>query len=506
MVIETEQIYRSYYTKSDPIVRYMVEKLSIRNGLRVFEPCAGDGVFIDALNNKVTNLSIDIFELNPDAVKLLKQKYETDENIKISLRDTIVDTDLRLFANAGGIYDRIIANPPYGGWLDYDKRRYLKKIYPGLYVKETYALFLYRCTQLLRDKGILVFIIPDTFLNLHMHTNLRAYLLNQTKIREICLFPSSFFPGVNFGYSNLCIIALQKCSKIEECLNNKFKVITGLKQVEELSNLNENTKEHHIVFNFTQADIYNNIDHALFISSNPKITYLINNCKKRIGDIADCVTGFYSGNDKKYLHPISKDIRNAKRYESVDKKRISNDYIAYSNILDGIKGNKCFIPIVKGGGVKYFKPDTWYMDWSTEAIEDYKTNKKARFQNPNYYFKYGIGVPMVSSTSITAALIEEKLFDQSIVGIFPHDKKWLYYLLAFFNSPVCNKLIRTINPSTNNPANYLKKIPFIPPTEKRLSEINKLVHNIVSALKKEREYSKSDETELNHLIQKIYSL
>lgn len=225
--------------------------LSIEAGMRVFEPCAGDGVFIDTLKSKMPSLSIDIYELNPQAVSLLREKYGSSNNIKITQGDTLTSRELIIYSNAGGIYDRIIANPPYGGWQDYEKRKILKKLYPRLYVKETYALFLFRCIQLLRDKGILVFIIPDTFFNLHMHTRLREYLLTNTKIKEVALFPSSFFPRVNFGYSNLSIITLQKSINKNECLNNKVRVITGFKSVEELGIF----KNHHKIYNFIQKDI-----------------------------------------------------------------------------------------------------------------------------------------------------------------------------------------------------------------------------------------------------------
>ena len=144
------------------------------------------------------------------------------------------------------------------------------------------------------------------------------------------------------------------------------------------------------------------------------------------------------------------------------------------------------------------------MDWSIGSVKDYKTNKKARFQNAKYYFKYGIGVPMVSSSQITAALIESKLFDQSIVGIFAKNQKWAYYLLAFFNSSTCNKLIRTINPSANNPANYIKKIPFVSPSNTDLKKINKIVQEIICTLKQGKEYTKNYESTLNDLIRRIY--
>ena len=97
------------------------------------------------------------------------------------------------------------------------------------------------------------------------------------------------------------------------------------------------------------------------------------------------------------------------------------------NILDGFESDKHFLPIVKGGNTKFLKPEGWFMNWSKEAVLHYKKDKKARFQNPQYYFKFGIGVPMISSSSITASLIENKLFDQSIVGIFPKEESLTYY-------------------------------------------------------------------------------
>ena len=111
---------------------------------------------------------------------------------------------------------------------------------------------------------------------------------------------------------------------------------------------------------------------------------------------------------------------------------------------------------------------------------------------------------MISSSSITASLIENKLFDQSIVGVFPKDENLTYYLLAFFNSPTCNKLIRTINPSANNPANYIKKIPFIRPDEGILEEVTNHVIEIVSSIKKHGSLNENTETHLNTIFKNLY--
>ncbi len=346
--------------------------------------------------------------------------------------------------------------------------------------------------------GVLVFIIPDTYLSLHRHKELRKYILTRTKIKEIALFPSSFFPNVNFGYANLSIITLQKTSDTKNNLNNQFDINLDYKNVNQL-NSKDATK-----ISFKQKDIYENADHAFIISKDNHITNLIKNTQSTVGDIANCVTGFYSGNDKEFLKVISKDIRNGKRYEVAEKETICSNIANKENVLDGLNNGQNFVPIVKGGNVRYLKQDNWFMNWSEKAVKHYKTDKKARFQNTKYYFKYGIGVPMISSSSITASLIENKLFDQSIVGVFPKDESLTFYLLAFFNSNICNKLIRTINPSANNPANYIKKIPFILPQKQELEQITNIVTQIITNLQEDSLYEKELDNKLNELIDQIY--
>jgi adenine-specific DNA-methyltransferase len=126
--MEIQEVYRSYYTKSHSIVNYMVKRLDVQPGMRMLEPCAGDGVFIDAIKNIFSDISIDAYELNPEAVPLLKEKYRLFKNIRIKSSDTLVDDELSFYADMGGFYNRIIANPPYGGWQDYGKRKDLKKL------------------------------------------------------------------------------------------------------------------------------------------------------------------------------------------------------------------------------------------------------------------------------------------------------------------------------------------------------------------------------------------
>ncbi len=498
-MISEQRIFQAYYTKSEPIVSYMVDLLDLNGTETIFEPCAGDGVFIDPILNKYQDIKIDAFELNENACNTLKSKYQDLENISIKQTDTLTDLDLEFLCSMGGKYDAVIANPPYGAWRNTIDRSTLKKRFNGFYAKESYSLFLYRSIESLNEGGKLVFIIPDTYLNLNMHKDIRKFILSTTKIKEIALFPSSYFPGVNFGYANLSIISLEKSNDYKSNIENTFKIIKDYKSVEELGNEH---LEHLTKLNVKQKNVLSNDGYIFLTNTNPNVSACIKQAKKSIGDICDCATGFYSGNDKDRLKVLSKEIRNSKRYDEVDKEQITYD--CSSRPLDGIDNEKIYVPIVKGGNVRYYKADNWFMEWSSDLVSFYKKDKKARYQNSSFYFRKGIAVPMVSSSSITGAIIEDRLFDQSIVGIFPKKEDLIHSLLAFFNSPTCNKLIRTINPSTNNSSNYIKRIPFLQPNIEQENTITENIKQIIEQVKVSGDYDIELEKENNKIISELY--
>lgn len=143
--------------------------------------------------------------------------------------------------------------------------------------------------------------------------------------------------------------------------------------------------------------------------------------------------------------------------------------------------NQHYIPIVKGSLKKPYisLPNEWFIDWSTEAIRHYNTDKKARFQNSSYYFENGIAIPMLKNKIIKAAIMEGQVFDQGIVGIFPKDPKNKYFILALLNTIIVNDIIHNINPTVNNSANYMKRIPIPECPDEMLIKIDNLVEGIL---------------------------
>ena len=498
-------LFCSYYTNSKAITSYMAAKLDITQNDRILEPSAGECIFIDEILEKNKTGPIDALDINRQAVAILKKKYESNAAVLVRETDTLLDKQLDVLGDSGGYYSKVIGNPPYGAWQNYEKRNLLKKKYAGHYVKETYSLFLLRCISVLQLHGRLSFIIPDTYLFLNMYSRLREVLFTNTRIDEILIFPSRFFPGVSFGYSNLSIITLERC-KNNEAVHNTFRVVQGFGSPGEFALLlekDERLPQHLQVFHFQQKDILDR-DQCRMILAENKTSSLLSKGSKKLGDVADVVTGLYTGDNLRFIRSAHKDVKGAKNYAVVEPDKVfcCTSLYGIPNVQEG------YVPYIKSASRRRYvrQNEEWFVRWDRKTIEFYNSNNKSRFQNSSFYFKTGIGIPMVKSAAIRGFLMSNHVFDQSIVGIFPKDTTKLYYLLALVNSDVINGLIHAINPSANNSANYIKQLPYREPDEEILKRVNNKVQELIS-LEEAENYDKADDLhkELNAIIGQIYS-
>jgi adenine-specific DNA-methyltransferase len=464
--IPSRSALQQYHTESEQLVAYMTDRLSAEAGQSVLEPSAGTGLLVKATLEKYPGVVVEACEVDAGLARGMTLKFDSRVRVReVDYIDLPGDRE----------YDRIIANPPYGGWLTPERRERLQVAYPGLYVKETYGLFMYHALQSLKPGGRAVFIVPETFLYLHRHDHLRRALFTRTRIIDLVVFPSRFFPGIGMAYANLCIITFEREDVAESCRRNVFSARYGLVRPDDLNRSSSGT-----VISICQSQVVDGLGSALLLSDSSAVVNLINESEQRLGGAADCVTGFYSGNDLEFLRCADSAARNSNRYEPLCRAQAAVSVPQYDEMTNGIANSRRFVPIRKGGPDRYVARTQWYMDWSVEAVAGYRKSKKARLQNTRFYFKRGIAVPMVSSTGIRASIMDEELFDQAIVGVFPHDSKDFLYLLGLLNSPTASTIIKTINPTANNSANYIKKIPLIEPLPAVRARVETIVSEIVS--------------------------
>lgn len=83
-----------------------------------------------------------------------------------------------VFANGG--FDIVIGNPPYGASISKIDRELYRTLYPETEFKiDTYSLFLLLSFKLLKERGVLYYIIPNTILDNYFEENIRKKLLSK---------------------------------------------------------------------------------------------------------------------------------------------------------------------------------------------------------------------------------------------------------------------------------------------------------------------------------------
>ena len=77
-------------------------------------------------------------------------------------------------------FDIIIGNPPYGANFDKKTKQNIKSAYKEIYKGkyDSYHFFIYKGLILLKQNGILGYIIPDTWTILQQTVKLRKFILN----------------------------------------------------------------------------------------------------------------------------------------------------------------------------------------------------------------------------------------------------------------------------------------------------------------------------------------
>lgn len=182
----------SYFTPED-IVDRMV-RVNVRPWYKVLDPCCGTGQFLLTFAEYLSDPAC-IWGLDCDqaAVRIARLNLllhsSRDFKPNIYCVNTLSDLDFTrakvLPHFSGEKFDFIATNPPWGAGLDKRILKKLEKEFPEINSGESFSFFLRISLQLLKDKGVLSFVLPESILNVKLHQDIRASILAQGRISTI---------------------------------------------------------------------------------------------------------------------------------------------------------------------------------------------------------------------------------------------------------------------------------------------------------------------------------
>jgi adenine-specific DNA-methyltransferase len=443
---------KQYFTDALEVNSAMANLLGNVDGLSLLEPSVGDGALL--CNLLGSPKLIDAIDVDASVLARAKQRLPN-----VCMGTHCIDF-IDMFV--GGLmsgkraqllpqYDAVISNPPFGLFFSREYRKRLKSLFPNLYVRESYGLFLIFSIMMLREGGRYVFLLPDTFLTSTNHSSLRQFLYDSGEPTHVVRFPSKRFETVNFGYGNLCIIAGHKRRASENTLLTWIEAFDALRPLL--------LQPDSSVATIPAADLQR------FISTGWRVGMGEVRSEMKdwttLGEAADCKTGIYTWDNGRFVGYDPAQITKRLNGHSISWSEVYQNGLSVSQKEHGLDGSVIYVPLIRGGHRSFLERTAWALRWDKEALGFYKTDKKARLQNFSYYFRRGLAVPMVTSRRLSASLMDNAVFDQGVVGVFPFDEDARDAILLYLNSTVATKLRNElVNGSANNSANYLKRLPI----------------------------------------------
>lgn len=447
-------------------------------------------------------------------------------------------------------FDIVIGNPPYGVRVDDDIKDQYK-----LGSKDSYGVFMSMAIRkLLKDNGVLSFIVSDTWLTIKSHFEIREQVLNYQLKKIIRLHQDCFKATVNS-----CIFTLVKSpadEAIVEVIAADLTNISTRKEVPEfrdkLFHLETYTGQYtpqFAVYRYQQNLLNTNSSKPIIVGS-PKLFHLMNDttCLKvtkqigevnstvdvevrkiefngkeielvRFGSIADAPHGISTGNNKKYVRVSGKESGNLPLIEDW----MILPPLALNNLTDDEKLNgldkewlslkECFVPFEKGGEShteegwlpNYYVPTKYYINWGKGALKDMRKNPGVAWKNERYFFKNGLTFSISGIYAPTFRLNSSGVFEAKGSGIFS-DCLTNEEMLGVLASKLSRFIFKNyIKHSVDTSGDDIRNFIFILASNNKIVE---LVNSIISKQKSSSQYNyfENEQKEIDRLVYELYGL
>lgn len=346
----------SYYTPQKLASKMAEEYIVPVKNFKVLDPCCGTGQFLlsaaSVLNSKqpdynpknIWGYDIDTIAVKIARINLYLAFPEKVFSPNIYTRNIIFHFTLGKKSGLEKDFDLIMGNPPWGADLKFEQTNFLKDHYPIIASFESFSYFIFIALYLLKENGLLSFILPEAIVNIKTHKDIRGYILRNSQILKIehlgRVFRNVFTPVIRMDLK-----------KSFEQNHGSMVFLPGQSFTVDSNRFTHNQDKIFDIFNTNADELIINKLFAL-----PHTTLYEN---------ADWALGIVTGNNDKFISPVKKD--------------------GYEPIYKGRDVEKFYLR--EASTYIFFKPD---MFQQTPPEEKYRVREKLiyRFISKRLMFAY----------------------------------------------------------------------------------------------------------------------
>lgn len=458
------------------IAKLMAELLMKHNPTKVVEPCFGEGAFLKELDKyeaKVIGIEVD-----RESFTKTNSKYPRMKLLNMDFFDYIDNVD-GIIINPPYIEQRLLTGENNPDCLNKEVIRQKTEAdkYNIASTSNLYIYFILKCFQLLEENGVLIAVIPNTWMSSFFGISFKKFLLENFEIKKIIEFDRDIFDN---AIVESCIVELIK-KKSKNNIVSFIKLNENLEEVEELKIRqeellsDENWKFHNNNFNnpflCTLKDV-SSIRRGLSVDSND---FFIKN------------TASIKDKDSPYLKQI---ICSPKEIEGYSTSNLNK-----KNYLLAVNANKEELTSDIKNYIENYEKEVL-----SGKIKGFKVIKRKIEKNPSDWYK--VKFKKSSLLLFSYFIRRNKKFiinlDRIIARgnfyeIEPHQEINPYLLLSLLNSSYLKYQLEFIGRSYGDgllkiQKYELEKLPIVNPSKINIEDIDKLITlgvNLSSGLKDE---------------------
>ncbi|MEM3761069.1 MAG: Eco57I restriction-modification methylase domain-containing protein, partial [Candidatus Bathyarchaeia archaeon] len=207
-------------------------------------------------------------------------------------------------------------------------------------------------------------------------------------------------------------------------------------------------------------------------------------------------------------------------YRIVNQNEIADvDKLTKDEKLNGIKGEKTFVPYDKGDkeGNRWYAPTPYYIDWSRENVKILQSDPKARWQGYQFYFREGFCWSDIHTLNIKCRIKPPGIHDVKSMSLFSLDNIRYpeYYFVCILNSTFLSNYVFAFVKNTQTfQINDARLVPIIIPTSDQLKQFGNIFTRAYNIQKQKFEGKISEreaeeklagvQRELDEMVEKMY--
>ena len=346
------------------------------------------------------------------------------------------------------IYDILVTNPPYMGsrYMEIKLTKYLKKNYNSN--TDLFSAFMEYSFKKVNKRGHLGFLTPYVWMFLDAYNDLRKFIVKNKDLSSLIQLEYNAFPEA-------CV---QVCTFT---LRNNYLNLDG---------------EYIRLSDFTGSE--NQPIKTLEAIKNPNVYYRYSKNNQFYENIPFCNIGYWINNG---LIDI---FKNEKRLidfiDATGSQNITSDnkkYLRYLWEVSSMDINNKWALYTKGGSYrKWYGNLEFVVNWSSEAINYYKSHKTANLLNEKYWFRKGLSYNGISNRGFSIRFSDKCIYDKKGPTFHIIDDNYFSYIFGLLNTKVIDYIMNLYNPTMSYQKKDVDNLPIIINDDK---EINKKIEKAV---------------------------